>query len=123
VKTYYELIYNNRYEPAAGLQTEESQKILTAADIEARYKQVKMTSARLAKVFDAVIQGNLAVVGDVRLVRFAGNSFDSAIVGAKNGVKCTVLFLAGKAGANSGQKLSFVPDPVKFFCFYRQVFF
>ncbi len=81
VKTYYELIYNNRYQPAADLQTGESKKTLRASDLEEGYKQVKINSARLAKVFDGVIQGNLAVVGDVRLVRFVGNSFDSAIVG------------------------------------------
>ncbi|MFZ5640363.1 MAG: hypothetical protein ACOY4Q_06705 [Bacillota bacterium] len=80
VKTYYELISKDRYEPAAALQTKQSQKTNKAKDLKAQYKQVRLTTARLAKVFDAVSEKDIAVVGDIRLVKFPGNNYDSAIV-------------------------------------------
>ncbi len=81
VTAYYELISRGRYEPAARLQTKESQKVLTALKIKTQNDQVGMETARLSKVYDAVSEENLAVVGIIRVAKFPGNSYETPVAG------------------------------------------
>lgn len=81
VTSFYELVARKRYEPAANLQTKESRKIVKSQDLKAQYDQVGMEAARLAKVYDSVIKGNLAVVGSIRITKFIGNSYETPVAG------------------------------------------
>lgn len=89
VTSFYNLLQLGGYQGAFNLLTKATQKdIENYENLEFAEKNLKLKTAEFAKVFPAVTEGNLALVGFVRLNRFDGKN-EIAILGIE------VLFKEG----------------------------